>query len=71
MSSGIYILNFYNGDTLVKSSKLLKWDFLFFSLSFIYSIVSSAQALDRDIVVNNVDKVTSDHTFLDGDLLSF
>lgn len=24
MSSGIYILNFYNGDTLVKSSKLLK-----------------------------------------------
>ncbi|WP_373272923.1 hypothetical protein [Prevotella histicola] len=24
MSSGIYILNFYNGNTLVKSSKLLK-----------------------------------------------
>ena len=38
---------------------------------FIYSIVSSAQVLDRDIVVNNVDKVTSDHAFLDGDLLSF
>lgn len=45
--------------------------FLILFSSLIYSIVSSAQVLDRSIIVNNFNKVTPDHTFLDGDVLSF
>lgn len=45
--------------------------FLILFTSLIYSIVSSAQVLDRSIVVNNSNKVTQDYAFLDGDLLSF
>lgn len=45
--------------------------FLFLFTSLIYSIVSSAQVIDRSIVVNNINKVTQDYAFLDGDVLSF